>query len=384
MRAAFLSSVHGHKWPGSEYLWSACAQKLLDSGHRVFVGVGDDFRGAEPLENLQDAGATVEFISPGFSRAARLLQKVVSPYRAIKAFRPDLLVVSSGSAFDPCYQPALGKFLAETTIPYIFICHFNAETFWVDEPMRALMATIFAKAQRTVFVSRETHRITERQLASSVPRPVVIVPPLLGNVLEPLPWPDASADGSLKFACVARLEPRWKGQDVLFEVLADRRWRERNYRLNLFGQGAEEQYLRRLAKFYRLEDKVSFAGFASPEKIWQEHHLQVLATRGEGGPMVVTEGMMCGRIAVTTRCGFVPDYVTDGATGFLADFATAACFGDALERAWAGRADWREMGCRAHESVKARLDEFNSPEQLLRLMLATEVSGNAAEIPSSQ
>jgi glycosyltransferase involved in cell wall biosynthesis len=175
--------------------------------------------------------------------------------------------------------------------------------------------------------------------------------------------------GPLKLACVARLEPRWKGQDVLFEVLADERWRARNYQLNLFGQGAEAEYLQRLVKFYRLEDKVRFAGFASPEKIWQEHHLQVLAARGEGGPMVITEGMICGRIAVTTRCGFVPEYVADGETGFLADFATTACFGAALERAWNRRTEWREMGRRAHESVKSRLGDFNAPERLLKLIL---------------
>jgi glycosyltransferase involved in cell wall biosynthesis len=384
MKAAFLSTVQGHQWPGSEYLWSSCAEKLLQANHRVFVGVGKALCGAAPLEKLQAAGAEVTFILPGSTRAARLRDRLVAPYRALEKIKPDLLVVSSGSPFDPCYQPALGKFLTRTNIPYIFINHFNAETLLVDDAMRELMARIFAKAQRTVFVSEETHRLTERQLALSVPRPVVMMEPLCTKVRKALPWPEVLADEPFKFACVARLEPRWKGQDVLFEVLADRRWRERNYRLNLFGQGAEEQYLRRLVKFYGLEDKVRFAGFASPEKIWQEHHLQVLATRGEGGPMVVTEGMMCGRIAVTTRCGFVPDYVTNGVTGFLADFATAACFGDALERAWVRRAEWREMGCRAHESVKARLDEFNSPEQLLRLMLATEVSGNAAEIPSSR
>jgi len=110
----------------------------------------------------------------------------------------------------------------------------------------------------------------------------------------------------------------------------------------------------------------------------------VLATRGEGGPMVVTEGMICGRIAVTTRCGFVPDYVTDGATGFLADFATAACFGDALERAWVRRAEWREMGRRAHESVRQRLGDFDSPERLLKLMLGTAGSRSAGEIRLKQ
>jgi len=369
MKVAFVSTVQGHKWPGSEYLWSACAGKLLAGKHRVFVGVSEDFRGAPPLEKLQAAGAQIEFVSPGFGRLARLRQKITPAYQSLERFQPDLLVVSSGSAYDPFYLSALGKFLVETKIPFLFICHFNAETFWVDEPMRVLMAQVFAKAEHAVFVSRENLRLTERQLAAAVPRPAVIVPPLCVNVSGPLAWPETTDGGPWRFACVARLEPRWKGQDVLFEVLAEESWRGRNYQLNLFGQGAEADYLHRLVKFYGLESQVRFAGFAAPEKIWSEHHLQVLAARGEGGPMVITEGMMCGRIAVTTRCGFTPDYIVEGETGFLADFATPTSFGAALERAWERRTEWRELGRRAHTAIKSRLSDFNAPDRLLALIL---------------
>lgn len=371
MKVAFVSTVQGHKWPGSEYLWSACAGQLLAGGHRVFVGVSRDFRGAASLDKLRAAGAAVEFISPGFGRLARIRQKITPAYQSLEKFQPDLLVVSSGSAYDPFYLSALGKFLAATQVPFVFICHFNAETFWVDEPMRASMANLYGRAEKSVFVSHENLRLTERQLAMAIPRAEVIVPPLCVHAAEPLAWPETPAAGPWRLACVARLEPRWKGQDVLLEVLASERWRERDYRLDLFGQGAEEVYLRRLVKFYRLEDKVCFAGFAAPEKIWREHHLQVLAARGEGGPMVVTEGMICGRIAVTTRCGFTPEYIADGETGFLADFATPASFGAALERAWDRRAEWQEMGRRAHAAIQARRSDFNAPDRLLQLILKT-------------
>lgn len=86
--------------------------------------------------------------------------------------------------------------------------------------------------------------------------------------------------------------------------------------------------------------------------------------------MVVTEGMMCGRAAVTTRCGFNPDYVADGQTGFLAAFATTECFGAKLEEAWNRRADWQAMGVQAHQSISKKLGDFNAPERLLKLILA--------------
>jgi glycosyltransferase involved in cell wall biosynthesis len=171
---------------------------------------------------------------------------------------------------------------------------------------------------------------------------------------------------------VARLESRWKGQDVLFEVLADDKWKGRNYTLSLFGQGAEEGYLQKLSRFYGLEKKIIFAGFSNPTAIWREHHLQVLAARGEGGPMVITEGMMCSRMAVTTRCGFNADYILDGQTGFLAAFSTPECFGLKIEEAWNRREDWRAMGIMAHQSISTRMADFNAPERLLKLILSKD------------
>ena len=85
--------------------------------------------------------------------------------------------------------------------------------------------------------------------------------------------------------------------------------------------------------------------------------------------MVITEGMLCGRPAVTTRCGFNPEYVADGETGFLAAAATPECFGAALEAAWNLREGWKEMGILAHRSILAKVQDFNAADRLLKLIL---------------
>jgi len=369
MKVGFVSTVQGHQWPGSEYLWSACAEQLLQQQQQVVVSASSDLRGAKALKNLSSKGADIRLIAPITSRASRIQQQFFNPFRRLSGENLDVLIVSSGCAYDPVYRPSLGQFLCETTIPIVFICHFNAETFWVDEPMRMMMSTIFKKSRTTVFVSQENQRLTERQLGMAIPRAEIIVPPLCLNLDEPLAWPVKADDEPWRFACVARLEPRWKGQDVLFEVLSDEKWKERNYILSLYGQGAEDEYLRKLCKFYGLGGKVVFAGFSNPKAIWQEHHLQVLAARGEGGPMVITEGMICGRAAVTTRCGFNTDYINDGQNGFLAGFATSGCFGGKLEEAWNRREDWQAMGKMAHQSIKIRMSDFNAPERLMKIIL---------------
>lgn len=368
MRVAFISTVHGHGWPGSEFLWGETAGKLLDQGHEVFARCSVDFRNSKVLQGLIGKGLCYDPIQPTFSRLARLMSRFLNPLAKLRAWNPELVVVSAGSAFDISYSPPLARFLLESGIPFIPICHFNAETFWVDESSRSVMRRVYEKAANSVFVSADNHRITERQLALKIKNFHVIRPPFPLVLDGPLPWPEV-VDACWNLACVARLESRWKGQDVLFEVLGRPEWKQRQWKLNLYGEGSEEGYLRNLAQHYGINERVVFHGFVSDRsEIWRNNHIQVFTTRGEGGPMVLTEGMACGRVAVITDCGNAREYVEDGADGFLAEFATPEIFAAALERAWVRRSEWQAMGIQAHEKI-LRLSLNENPSDLLIEMI---------------
>lgn len=365
MRIAFISTVHGHSWPGSEYLWAETAEKLLNRGDQVFARCSRDFCNATALKKMIAKGLVYDPFDCRSTRLSRFKEKLVDPLGRLRSWKPDLVVVSAGSAFDISYSSYLERFLLEYGVPFIPICHFNAETFWVDAGSRVTMRRIYAKATAAVFVCADNHRITERQLAQQITNFRVIKPPLPVKLALPLPWPQGSC---WNFACVARWESRWKGQDVLFEVLARPEWRERNWQLNLYGEGAEEGYLRDLVKHFGIEKRVSFLGFVKDRtEIWRKNHIQVFPTRGEGGPMVLTEGMACGRVAVITDCGNAREYVEDGKDGFLAEFATPEIFADALERAWESRDRWEEMGRAAHHKAK-ELANAQPAAQLLQLL----------------
>jgi glycosyltransferase involved in cell wall biosynthesis len=373
MRVAFISTVHGHGWPGSEFLWGETAGKLLDQGHEVFARCSKDFRDSKVLSRLVEKGLVYESVQPRYSRIQRLAGRFFEPMAKLKAWNPELVVVSAGSAFDISYSPPLARFLLEYGIPFIPICHFNAETFWVDESSRSVMRRVYEKAANSVFVSADNHRITERQLALKIENFHVIRPPFPLVLEEPVPWPEV-VDECWNFACVARLESRWKGQDVLLEVLGRPEWRARRWKLNLYGEGPEDVYLKELAHHYCIQDRVVFHGFASARsEIWRNNHIQVFPTRGEGGPMVLTEGMMAGRCAVISECGNAREYVEDGVDGFLCDFPTSKGFAITLEAAWNRRADWHKMGFLAHESIKTKLASASAVELLENLIINSKV-----------
>src|SRR5207247_6761791 len=96
-------------------------------------------------------------------------------------------------------------------------------------------------------------------------------------------------EGSLRLACVARLNVHAKGQDVLFKTLALKKWKDRDVSLTLFGEGPHRQVLHNLVRYLGLE-RVSFAGQVDDiHSIWSGHNLGVLASRYDGIPRAVLE-----------------------------------------------------------------------------------------------
>jgi glycosyltransferase involved in cell wall biosynthesis len=80
----------------------------------------------------------------------------------------------------------------------------------------------------------------------------------------------------LRLACVARLDPAAKGQDILFRVLALDKWRARNVQVTLFGRGKSEETLKQLATHLDLRN-VTFAGHVDDiATVWHSHDALVL------------------------------------------------------------------------------------------------------------
>jgi glycosyltransferase involved in cell wall biosynthesis len=164
-------------------------------------------------------------------------------------------------------------------------------------------------------------------------------------------WPNG--EGVWRMACIARLDPAAKGQDLLLRILASPQWRERPIEANIFGSGSYETNLRRMAEKMDLKS-VNFQGYVSNiEEIWKRNHLLVLPSRYEGLPLALIEAMWCGRPAVATDVGGNAELCVDGETGFIASAPTISSFGDTLERAWQRRSDWQNMGKAARARAEA-------------------------------
>lgn len=353
--------VSGNRaWGGSEELWSATAAVLASDGHRVTV-FKSNVDCAEPrIRRLRALRCRIRDLSRFplmptrmFTVIRALSSGAAYAHEAVRLLtglalsrRPDLVVVSQGGNHD-------GYFLAEICrrlgLPYAIVSHKASELYWPADWQQKTIAAVYRAARVCFFVSEHSRRLTEEQLGFALPHAEIVRNPFLVPWEQRTDWPD---DRELRLACVGRLHPKEKGQDLLLRVLARRRWRDRPLSVTFYGDGLQRDSLERMARNLELTS-VTFAGFVHDvPAIWSDHHGLILPSRCEGLPITLVEAMLCGRVPIVTDVGGNGELLDDGVTGFLAAAPTEDALDDAMERAWNRRLEWREIGAAAAARIR--------------------------------
>ncbi len=379
MHLGIISTIKWHPWGGSEELWASTAKLARREGVKVSACCIRPRIEHPKWRELEDAGVQM-FHAPsqGFlrnqltSRAAALSyrlsehfreQERLASLRAFFASKPDVVLINEGGGIpDGAFLGMLRTVMPD--VPYIVLCHGNFGTIPPDE-WRAETVRFFTRADASLFVAEATMRATERNLATRLPNGRIIRNPVNLDGLQAEPWP---TEGCLRFACLGYLDVCFKGQDVLLEALSHPQWLQRDWRLSFYGAGAHKNYLRELAGYYGLSDRVDFCGETRDIRaVWRSHHALVVASRAESAPLVIVEAMLCGRPVIATDVGGIREWVQEGRSGFLAAAATAESLAGALGRAWHRRGIWPAMGATAHEDA-IRMYDPNPAGTLLALL----------------
>jgi glycosyltransferase involved in cell wall biosynthesis len=364
-------------WGGSEELWSEMGRLAVDHGHEVFACVATGAEEHQEIRKLQSRGVALYIRDYRPKRMGRLRDRLFGTDVAWKRFvarSPEVLLLSQGSTYSFTQKADFRFFLdwlERSGVPYVVISHGGWE-FEIPSRELALRTLRFMEqASELGFVSERNIRVVERQLASRLRRATVVRNPVKLNLEGALPWPQ---DTTPQFGCVCRLDAAVKGLDLLFEVLSGDSWRGRPWRLDLAGDGPHRDYLPALATFFGIRDRVRFLGHVGEVgEFWSTRHILMAPSRTEGLPLALIEAMLCGRPAVATDVGGVPEVVRDGETGFVAAPASLGALRDALERAWAARASWPQMGRAGRLRAMAVCDP-GFPARLLRRLESLEMS----------
>ena len=266
-RILFVSSINESPWGATEELWSRAAVRLAAEGVAVSASISGwspllahrGYASAEPIFhrqvlNLTEHGVEVRLRPTPYPLTKRAWRALTAPQQSpttleveqlVVARSPDLVVISDGAPFPPL---DLLEMCASKRLPFAIIVHCNQYFWWPADALAERYRAALAAAVRCFFVSNANRRIAEKQIGCELPNAELVRNPFNVDYNTSPPWPPLGRDGEFRFACVGRLEPAGKGQDILFEVLTGPAWAIRNWRLHLYGNGENRGGLERFAQ----------------------------------------------------------------------------------------------------------------------------------------
>lgn len=365
--------MRGYTWAGSENLWLNLTRYAMRMGHSATAILHEEMGGAPELEDAQREGLVCRTWNCGLvARMERIRQVVVPNFSQARLECPDVILVSLGSPTALLVVPGLVEFLATSRVPIILLLQFNADCLQISETERLLVRGVLERANTIIGVCRHNLLLLERQFNFPIKgKHLVVQNPIQVDCEDPLNFPDGEV---VRLACVARLETRWKCQDILIDVLSDEKWRRRPVQLNLYGTGPDEGYLRDLIALRKGAEQIRLMGHEKNKlKIWRENHALILPSRGEGTPLAALEAMKCGRPVISTRVGGLSEVVLDGLSGYLADAVSVEGVDGVLERAYTNRECWERIGLVAHLQAQA-IASYSSEEKIMEALEASLAS----------
>jgi glycosyltransferase involved in cell wall biosynthesis len=383
-RIVFISS--NFTWGGSEILWSEAAAELASRGHdvRAYKNRFPPREGNVPrlkalgvrcieLARFPLLPRRLYSLLLGFTPSISIVFQSVKLHLSLRLRRrPDLIVLSQGGNHDGWL---LGAVCRRHGIPLAIICQKASDLYWPQDRFLNQIRAMYRAARHVFFVSQHNATLTEEQIGERVASASVVRNPFLVPWEARSDWPGGEA---LRLACVGRLYPLEKGQDILLRVLAMPKWKARPLSVTFYGAGEQRRALEAMAVHLGLTS-VAFEGYADDVAgIWSRHHGLVLASRAEGLPLALVETMLSARVAIVTDVAGNAEVVEDGVTGFLAAAPTEAALDEAMERAWGRRNEWRAIGEAAGASIR-RLVPPNPAASASRASASSPATAPAAE-----
>jgi glycosyltransferase involved in cell wall biosynthesis len=364
MRIAIITTC-GFPWGGCEKLWTSAAELALSEGHEILISIFDWPQQHPVIRSLEASGAKLLLRRRFFPRlSVRIRKKIFNSFLsegrkmtyhdAVLDFRPDHILFSLAGGDEIASDPAdLMVFVRQLNVPFTVMHHSMTIGHVYPKTTRDLFGEVFASARHCLFTSRYQLELYREQTGDPI---------LLGQVIaQPLPAinynPPPDITGTIHFALIGSLITRWKGQDMVLSILSRSPWIERDWKLDIYGAGEDEYDLRSQVSSSVIRDRVIFHGHTQDiGVIYTRHHLVLIPSRQDTGPIVLFEAMLAGRPVVGTPMGAMPEFIEDGRTGILSSGIDEASFGEAMERAWESRLDWASWGITARERILKSYD----------------------------
>jgi glycosyltransferase involved in cell wall biosynthesis len=346
---------------GAEAVILNLARAMEDGPHTVVLGVFDN----SPNANLQmhEAALKQGVESHLIACSGQVDRAAIARIRAlVSEARADVVHAHGFKADIYAYLAMRGA-----SVALVSTCHTWYDTDFMVRLYGRLDRLVLRKYARVVAVSDE---VRARLLKAGVREEKVRIV-RNGIDLRPFAGAEASLRGELGGGTIVGLVGRlaWeKGVDVFLWAAAKVLTEFPEVRFVVAGEGPDRAKLEALIGELGIGTQVTMLGRREDMAgVYASLDVMVSASRQEGLPMAILEGMASGRAMVATAVGEVPKLVVDGKTGVL----VAPEDVDALAGGIAGllRDEERRarLGAAAREMVRAEYSAERMAEEYLRV-----------------
>ena len=279
----------------------------------------------------------------------------------INDFAPDLVFISQGHVFEGtkimswCNQNGYdyANFIPLVTEHHLKIIN--------PDKKRILDSKNFLQCSQMIFSDNTSAQVVLKKIFGdiftnfSVIRNAFDVP-----YDQPFIWNEKS-NGLYQLMYIGRLYFLHKGLDLLLEVLAMEKWKNRPLQIMAYGEGIDRENMERYIKDNSIKNFFLCGYTQDLAKEIVKYDGVIFPSRMEGIPIALTDALLCNRMAIVTPVGGMPEFIIDGENGFVADNVSTEAIDECLERAWQRREEWKGLSKNAGKKIRELVTEF--PQQ---------------------
>ena len=368
-------------WAGSENFWfDFVSDKRANENFKFHLVLADSPVTRKKAEILSAHGITTSFFKHfNVSLAARNFYRLADKlgkrkfrslpwYNEIKKNNYDLVwfnVAALPDLPDLYYAIQLCK---KQKTPYWLLLQHGDEDFFLTSSKEIEMVTEIAdSATRFIFIAKKNRYSLERAIGKKLSNAFHSVNAVPAKKIEEAKQVSKNnlpaEQGEAKFFNLGRFSPKDKAQHLLLEAFSTDTWKSRDWALTFIGiSDFGKTYLEKLIEYYKL-DRNKIKTIFYTENVFTEilkHHVLLMPSLAEGTPFAMIESMACGRPALGTPIGGIPELILEKKTGWLTATTNIKDINDKLEEVWNERSNWAAYGLNAQKHVEENYNEERS------------------------
>lgn len=361
--------MNGAAWGGSEELWYRTAIYAAKKGIRIGCVVYDWKAKENKVLELISAGCII-YRLPNKGRSKNTfidklffesINKLILWFtvKSLPIEKYESVIINQGG-FGEVYRGPWENFYKKLR-RYFIIFHNYHEEFFFQKKKSILLKEWITNAEKNFFAAGRIVTVLESQLNFCIPRAEVVINPIGFPSPKDVTPITPLLHGNFCFTMLAALDVHRKAQDNLIIALSSEKWKNRNWILNIYGEGKDKNKLQHLIKSKGMVNKIFLNGYADDVRgILKSSHLVFQITHMDAMPVSVVEAMAMSRPLIVSNIGDMPQWVEENLNGWVSKTSPEE-INKTLEIAWQKRAQWEEMGKASFKIFKEKYP--GSPEE---------------------